>query len=158
MKPHSSSYLLIIFLLLFFISCFNSNSKRNDDIPPPPPSPEAVCEVFFKNIHLSKDTLKQIKILSQKAHATISETDIYTLMNQAIFPNDALTLPDSLCTKIVKRTSTFGEHLDIKHLKSMSPTYIEMEEVLYMFSQLSCNSTEWDCNRLKNITIVRLII
>jgi len=156
MKIRMKSNLILLFFLLSMMACFNSpDSKRNseaeDEIPPTPPTPEALCDYFFKNTHLSKDTLKQIKILVKKAASIISENDVYNLMNQATFPTDTAALPDSLCTKIAKKTLTFGEHLNLNLLKSLSPTYIELADVLFMFSQISCNATEWDCGRLKNV-------
>jgi len=147
--------LIIIILVVFSNSCINQGNDKStnnqvNDSEPPPPKPGECYDYDLKNTKFSQDTIKQIEILAENAKSIITENDIYELVNQTIFPTNEKKIADSLCQKIVQKTRTYYGHIDLKRLTQFYPKYIKQDDILFMYSQLSCNEFYWKSDNLKN--------
>jgi len=147
--------LLIVFLISVFFSCINSSDEKEiidlSQLPPPPPPKPGDCyDNNLKENSFSLDTIIKIKVLSKIAKRQITENDIYELITQTVFLSDEDALPDSLCLKIVKKVSTNSYDITFKDIENLYPKYISKNDIIYLYSQLTCDEFLWDCSKLKN--------
>ena len=139
-----------LFMAFFISSCENSDQKIIAETIPPPPKIDQCIDFDLKSRYFSADTVSLLQGFANESKTNILDNDIYTLMTQAFFRRDGKNMPDSLCTKIVLKTQTYKGEITLETISKLYPDFILQDDILYMYSQLSCEDYFWDTHQLPN--------
>jgi hypothetical protein len=175
-KPKMKNWILIFFSISIIAGCsnkkvINSNSTKNSEsfisyyisallhdckinYGGPRNSWDCCCEDVDRIKSFSHDTIELLIKNHKIADSVINDKDIYDLLSQTIFPITAKFVPDSEVILLQQETFTHLGSLNYENFILYDTTNIDKNDVLFLFSQLSCESYFWNESKIKNVKCI----
>jgi hypothetical protein len=166
---------LILFSILVFSGCNDGKKSHPDGVGEPEPyfpnwlsdlmhvpKKEGILihqpwECYTPDMDIIKkfpiDTINLLIKNHKLADSIITDNDIYELVGQTIFPSGERLKPDSEFELLKQETFT-SFHIGYGTIIEFCPEFIGREDVLFLYSQITCESYFWNEKKLKNVKCV----
>jgi len=108
------------------------------------------CNDISDLLHFSSDTLEALIKYNKISDSIISNEDIYDLVEQTIFCNSH---KDNSANNVRLLQQTTFANLDIG-FHNLSSDFIDREDILFLYSQMTCKPFHWDQKRLSNVKCI----